>query len=441
MIRLAFLSVARQRAGALATALVVLVGTALLAGMAAVMATGLAPSTPDGDRPFLVQFPVILGSWILAIVIFAVVSTVGVALGGRVDEIRGLRLIGATPAQVQWMVTIETIAVSAVAAVAGVGLGYGLGSAVVSMTAITGVTSGEAPFMPGVLLPVSAGAITAVAAGIGAFLGSRAGARRSPVGLETAVRRARATRPRRIVAGALIVGGLGSSATALAMDPSTVYATAATGPGCVLVAVGAALFASELLHAADVVLGRVLQRVGSADARLAATNLRIAPSRIRPAATFLTLLIGVSVGTLSMQAIENSATDVSGGIGQLMAAINYLVVVLIAAFMTIALVNNLIASIGQRRGELAVMSSVGATIGQSTRMLLIEVAIAVIVSVLAGSIGAIVAVIPFAILKTGSVAAAFQLVPVLIAVVAAAGIALLTTAVVGRRTAQLAQVG
>ncbi|WP_022885391.1 FtsX-like permease family protein [Glaciibacter superstes] len=439
MIRLALLSIARHRAGAAATALVTLVGVVLLSGMAGVMATGLAASTPGDDRAFLVQFPAILGSWILGIVAFAVISTVGVALGGRTDEIRGLRLIGATPGQVRRMVAIETLVIATTAAVPGVLLGYALGAVIVTTTATTGVISGAGGFVPGVLAPVLAGLIVIAAATIGAFVGSREAANRSPIGEPTAKRRSQAARPRRILAGALILIGLASSATALVMEPDSVYATAATGPGCVLVAVGAALLATEMLTLAERTLLVALHRLGGVGARLAATNIRIAPERIRPAVTFLTLFVGVAAGTLSMQSIENQAAGSGDGIGQLMAAINYLVVLLIAAFMSIALINNLIASIKQRRGELAVMSSIGATTGQSTRMLVCETAMATIVAVVVGLVGSIAAVIPFAILKTGTVADAVQGLPLIAVVIAASGIALLTTVITGKQTARTAR--
>ncbi|WP_154792401.1 FtsX-like permease family protein [Occultella kanbiaonis] len=440
MIRLALLSIARHRAGAAATAMVVLVGVMLLSGMAGVMATGLAASTRVEDRAFLVQFPVILGSWILGIVVFAVISTVGVALGGRTEEVRGLRLIGATPGQVRRMVSVETLVIAAVAAVPGILLGYAFGAVIVTATAASGVISGAATFAPGALAPVLAGVVVIVAATVGAFVGSREAAGRSPIGEPTAAKRSRAARPRRIVAVILTVVGLGSSLTALAMDPASVYATAATGPGCVLVAVGAALLAPELLRLADRTLIVVLRRRGGAETRLAATNLRVAPERIRPAVTFLTLFVGVAAGTLSMQSIENQASRAGDGIGQLMAAINYLVVLLIAAFMSIALVNNLIASIRQRRSELAVLSSVGATTGQATRMLVTETAVAAIVAVVVGTVGSIAVVVPFAILKTGTAAAAVQVLPLVAVVIAAAGITLFTTVVSGGQTARAARV-
>ncbi|NNG37215.1 FtsX-like permease family protein [Nakamurella aerolata] len=253
-----------------------------------------------------------------------------------------------------------------------------------------------------------------LATGFGGYFGSRAAAERSPVGApESGKRRAGGGRTRRITAAVFIAAGLGSSATALATDPMTVYGTAATGPGCVLVAVGLALLARELLAGANLVLRAIPVGKRSAAGHLARINLRVAPERIRPVVTFLTLFVGVAASTLSMQAIENSANgaDDSGGIGQLMASINYLVVGLIAAFMAIALTNNVISSIRRRGKEFAAMSSVGATAPQLRRMLTWEMAVAVLVSVTVGCVGAMLSVIPFAILKKGGAAAAFAPVP------------------------------
>lgn len=47
--------------------------------MMSLLGTGLAESTAAADRAFLVQFPLIMGGWAVAIVLFAMVSTISVA--------------------------------------------------------------------------------------------------------------------------------------------------------------------------------------------------------------------------------------------------------------------------------------------------------------------------------------------------------------------------
>ncbi|NUR89728.1 MAG: ABC transporter permease, partial [Nonomuraea sp.] len=154
MIGLALRSFAHHRGGALATGLVALAGTVLVAGMMAVLGTGLSASTPAADKEFLVQFPLIMGGWTVAIVVFAMVSTIGVALGGRAGEIAGIRLVGATPRQVQRMLVVETAAVTALVALPGLGGGYLVGAAVVGGIRAAGLTGAATGYAPGLALPL-----------------------------------------------------------------------------------------------------------------------------------------------------------------------------------------------------------------------------------------------------------------------------------------------
>ncbi|MCK2213282.1 ABC transporter permease [Actinomadura sp. ATCC 31491] len=181
MLRITLRSFAHHRAGALATGLVALVGMILVTGMTSLLGTGLAASTAAADRPFLVQFPLIMGGWAVAIVVFAMVSTVGVALGGRAEEIAGIRLIGATPRQVQGMLVLETAAVTAVAAPPGLAGGYLVGWAVMGGIRSAGLTASATVFAPGVALPALGVLVVLAASVLAAWIGSRAPASRSPV--------------------------------------------------------------------------------------------------------------------------------------------------------------------------------------------------------------------------------------------------------------------
>ncbi|MBB5078362.1 FtsX-like permease family protein [Nonomuraea endophytica] len=440
MLTLALRSFAHHRTVALATGLVALVGTVLVSSMTSLLATGLAEGTATADRPFLTQFPLIMGGWVVAIVLFAMVSTIGVALGGRAGEIAGLRLIGATPRQVRLMIAVETLAVSTMAALPGLAGGYLLGWAVTGAIRDTGLIADVTVYAPGVLLPVAGTLVVMAASVVAAWFGSRSPAYRSPVADAAAPARRRTSkrpgRGRRVAGVAAIAAGLVSSAAVLAMDPASVLTTAMTGPGCVLVAAGLSTLAPEFLALVSRLLGAVRGRRGAA-AHLAAINLSAAPDRVRPAATFLTLFTGIAAGTLSMQGIENAA-GAGGGAGQLMASINYLVVVLISAFMAIALSNNLIASITRRRAEFSVMTLVGATRAQTLGMLVREVAAAAVVSVAAGGLGAFASVLPFAIVKTGDPLQAAA--PLVYAGTIAAGMAVTVGVAVlaGRRTLRAA---
>ncbi|UGT52516.1 FtsX-like permease family protein [Nocardia asteroides] len=430
MISLVLRSFAHHRASAITTGVVAAAGTALVTAMAGLLGTGLAANA-SADRDFLVLFPLILGGWVLAIVLFAMVSTIGVAMQGRAGEIAGLRLVGATPSQVRRMVVAETAVVGLVAVLPGLGGGQLLGAGLLAGIRAGGLVEESTGYSPGVTLPLIGAALMLVAGVAAAWIGSRAVASRSPVE-EPSRTRARPRRARPIAAAALLVAGLASSFTVLAIEPADILTTALTGPGCVLVAVGLSLLAPELISLAESVFGKVPALRAGAAGHLAALNLAAAPERVRPAVTFLTLFVGVAAGTLSMQGIENQY-GAAGGDGQLMAAINYLVVALIAAFMAIALSNNLIASITRRHAEFAALHLIGSTAGQSRRMLIGETAAAVTVSAVVGGLGAFASTVPFAITKTGDPLAALAPLPYVLVIVAGAVITLGVTTLTGGR--------
>ncbi|TYB62818.1 FtsX-like permease family protein [Nonomuraea sp. PA05] len=470
MLKIALRSFAHHRTAAIATGLVALVGTMLITGMMSLLGTGLATSTAAADRTFLVQFPLIMGGWTVAIVLFAMVSTIGVALGGRAGEIAGIRLVGATPRQVQGMLVVETAAVTAVMALPGLAGGHLVGWVITRGLHAAGLTSAASAYAPGVLLPVLGVLVVLAASVLAAWIGSRSPAGRSPVAdaapppprrtSRTGPRRRtsrtepprrtsrteppprsrterRPGRGRRVAATLMIGAGLASSAAVFGMDPADILTTAMTGPGCVLVAAGLCVLAPELIALVNLVLRALRPAHRTAPAHLAAINLSAAPDRVRPTVTFLTLFVGVAAGTLSMQGIEN-ASGTAGSTGQVLASINYFVVALIAAFMAIALSNNLVASIARRRAEFAVMSLIGSTGGQTHRMLVREIGAATAVSVVAGSVGAFFAVLPFAVVKTGDPLQAAAPLPYAVTIAIGVGVTLGVSSLVGRRVIRTA---
>ncbi|SKC69027.1 FtsX-like permease family protein [Krasilnikoviella flava] len=435
MLALAARTFAHHRVSAVATGAVAMVGTALVTAMAGMLSTGLAATTSADDRSFLTQFPLILGGWIVVIVVFAMVSTVGVALEGRAGEIAGIRLIGATPRQVQWLSVLETAVVSVVAAVPGIAGGYVLGWVLHRTIRAAGLTAGAPAFAPGAALPLVGALVVLVASVAAAWLGSRTVAARSPVAdaapaLDRRTGR-RAGRRRRVAAAVLTAAGLALSAAVLGMDPDDLATTAMTGPGCVLVAAGLSTLAPELLSLANRALRVLPGARRTASSHLAAINLAAAPERVRPTVTFLTLFVGVAAGTLGMQGIENAAGS-SGGTGELVGVINYVVVTLIAVFMAIALTNNLVATIVRRRPEFATMALIGATGAQARRMVVAEITVAALVSAVAGCLGALASTLPFAIVKSGGALAALAPAPYVLAVGVGGAITLAVTLLAGR---------
>ncbi|MER6900815.1 FtsX-like permease family protein [Amycolatopsis sp. NPDC000740] len=140
-----------------------------------------------------------------------------------------------------------------------------------------------------------------------------------------------------------------------------------------------------------------------------------------------------------MQGIENQHS-VAGSTAEVLASINYLVVVLISLFMAIALTNNLVAAIGDRRTEFATLSLIGSTVRQVRGVLLRETAAATLLAIVVAVVGSVVAVLPFSIVKTGSPAAAFGVWPFVGSAVFGGGVALAVTYVAGARVIRSAAV-
>ena len=109
MTRLAFASLRHRATASLATFVTVLLGTALMGSFATLAATGTGPvSATDQETLFIMG--AVVGGWGALIVLFAVVSTVGITVTQREVEIGLLRTIGATPRQARRLVRAETLA-------------------------------------------------------------------------------------------------------------------------------------------------------------------------------------------------------------------------------------------------------------------------------------------------------------------------------------------
>lgn len=387
MVRYSLRSIVAQRSQHIASAVIFAAGTALLSACAALLNTGLYATS---DRGLLIQFPVIIGGWSLAVVVYAVVSTVGVRIEGRSEELASLSMIGATRRQLASMVATETAVVGAAAAVPGSLLGLFLGSEVLGRLIAIGRVDSSTTFTPGFVSILVAALVVVGASSSAAFVRL----------LRRDSRSTSAGRLRVAAAGVCAVLGLGSSSTVFALDPDGIHSTAAAGPGVVLLAIAASLVAPEALTVTRRVVAGLFGRFGGVGGFLANTTMKAAPERVRPVAAFATLFVGVTVGTLTMQGIENArATDASAQ-QELMGSINYSVVAAVAAFLAIATTNNMIGSIRARAGEFSSMTSLGAQRDQTIGMLSLEALSACVTAAFMGTASAAVAVAPFAYVKT-----------------------------------------
>ena len=218
----------------------------------------------------------VVGGWGALIVLFAVVSTVGITVTQREVEIGLLRTIGATPRQARRLVRAETLLVAVVASAAGAALATVGGRACWPCCATTTSWPARSRYDPG-----AAPAATALLIVLVSLVGSRH--RRPPRDPRTGqhhAQRGRAGRERlpwwRVVAAVLLIGyGLAMGVvtiTVTAHDPDPYAAMQTSGSCAILVSLGLASVAPWLLEHLSVLARPV---VGSGVAgHLAAYNAR-----------------------------------------------------------------------------------------------------------------------------------------------------------------------
>ena len=118
------------------------------------------------------------------------------------------------------------------------------------------------------------------------------------------------------------------------------------------------------------------------------------------------LFVGIAVGTLSMQSIENAAVDAAGVTQtteeRTIETLNLVVVAIVAVFAAIMLLNTVIAATTHRRQEFGQQRLAGSTPPQVLRMVGLESLVLAATGVLFGSLASILTVVPFAIARTGS---------------------------------------
>jgi putative ABC transport system permease protein len=122
----------------------------------------------------------------------------------------------------------------------------------------------------------------------------------------------------------------------------------------------------------------------------------------------------------------------SSSVGGANGEVNYVAMGLIIAFTAIAVVNTIAMSTSSRSRELALLRLVGTTRRQVLRMLRLETLAAVVVAVTIGTVIALVTLSAFSMGMTGSVVPHIPPLTYLAVIAAAAGLALLATALPGR---------
>ncbi len=254
----------------------------------------------DAFESFIGPFQTILLVFafiVLFVSMFIISNTFNIVLGQRVRELALLRAVGATPAQVRRSVLAESLAIGAVAAAAGLGLGM-LGA-----LGLKGLFSAFGATLPDGPLPLQPRTVAwAIVVGIGftvaaSLVPAVKAARVSPVaGLlgesKTEIRHRRWQRP--AAGGAMATLGLTLTARGLFGDfSSTTAQLVSLGVGAALVFTAVAVLSPLIARAALSELARPLGRVFGVAGRLARQNAARSPRRT--AATAVALTIGLAL--------------------------------------------------------------------------------------------------------------------------------------------------
>ncbi|MEW2475370.1 FtsX-like permease family protein [Micromonospora gifhornensis] len=252
----------------------------------------LTQSEALAARDLLVQVGAAFGGYVVALVVFVVAGTVGLAVRHRRRDLALLRAVAATPGQVRGMLLAEVVQVSIVAVVVGIPAGLFVTDRVHRQMIARGFVPDGFPISGGVLSAVAVTAVTLLVAVTAALIAAGRTVRIRPTEAlgEVAVEPSRNSRTRLVIG--LVTLGAGVSLT--------MVTTVARGPAALGAALGmlyvfvlaAALLAPWINRYAARALGPVLRAVWGDSGYLAAANLRANAQGMVTVLTALVLAVG-----------------------------------------------------------------------------------------------------------------------------------------------------
>ena len=405
MTGLAWRSVRARRAEFAATALSVLLGTAVVLAFLSLLETGLADGVSAADEETLVTMAGVVGGWAVVIVLFSVASMLGLGVRRRAEEFSLLRTLGSSRGQVRGLVVREAATVTVLAAAAGVLPGWLLGRVVVDLSGRAGLVAEDVPHRVGWLsLGSTVGAMLGASL-LAAVLAARSVTRGSAQEGLTAGRTGRRRLGRRRVAGGLLLLAAGANYSVLALsvaDPDQPFeAMSMAGPASVFWSIGLAVFAPVLLRGVAAVAAPLVRAVpGGVPGHLAVLHTRRRAHDLAGVLSPVLVFVGISTGTLYLMQIENRTAAVRTAEGDTIVLLNHLVVGMIAAFAAIMVVNGTVAAVADRRREFAQQRLAGVTRGELGTTMAAEAAVLVLAAVVFGGLASLGTVVPYSIVKT-----------------------------------------
>jgi len=225
---------------------------------------------------------------------FIISNTFRIIVAQRTRELALLRAIGATAAQVNWMVVLEALAIAVVASAIGIGVGVllAIGLNEVSDALGFGVPDGPLTLLPRtIVVGMLTGVIVTVVA---ALLPARHASRIPPVAAmhEELAAMPRRDLHRRAIAG-VVVSAIGLVGLGVGLLAPVANAIAYVGAGALIFFLGVSILAPLAARPVASVLGWPLPKMFGVTGGLAQENTRRQPRRM--AATASALMIGVAL--------------------------------------------------------------------------------------------------------------------------------------------------
>ncbi|WP_369275106.1 FtsX-like permease family protein [Streptomyces sp. R11] len=392
MFMLAIRSIRHRPGRFLATLLSAFLGAAIIMTFNSMHDTAAQDGVDSTSAETLSTAAGVVGGYGTLLVFFAVASALTVNVRQRTAELELLRCSGATPAQLKRMVVGEAVVVALVGAALAIGPAMLGGRALLEIFQNSGQVAESVDHSFGPIALLSGIDITLLASAGAAFL---------------AVRRATRGHQRRggarkyLAYGALLAGAVAASST-FAFSATDAALMAAPAYGAILLSVGFALLAPQLLEG---VLDRL--PLNGASGWLAVRNLRERAGQLAGILMSLILFTAVATATLTMQAVESDAVAASGLTKSIDAknleTLNFTVVGIIVVFVCVMLVNSLYAATSYRGREFGQQRLAGATPGQVLGTVGVETLILTVSGVLLGMVAALAGIVPFTMVRTDGV--------------------------------------
>ncbi|WP_406285884.1 FtsX-like permease family protein [Embleya sp. NBC_00896] len=406
MFQLAWRSL-RQRTGAfVASFLAMFLGAAILMSFASMLDTAAGANVDSASKETLSNMGTIVGGWGLLLVVFAVTSTLTMAVRQRAAETALLKSVGATPAQIGRMIVGETLMLAVVATLAAAPVGALGGSALLGLLKDTDQVAGGVDFaFAGTAIGMGFG-ITIVASVLAALLTTRRATRVrvAAAANEAEVETGRMGRARTIGGWVtLTVAGSLAVTTATVMHGKGSDAMQSAGSASVFASIALALFSPWLIRRVTALIAGPLERRGVVG-HLAVSNLRRRTNRLASALMPIILFVGIGTGTFYLVDIDNAAVAAEGiaktNEQRNIETLNFVVVGMVVLFACILLINTLVATVTHRRREFAQARLAGATSRQVLGVVAVESAVLTVSGVVFGSLAGLATILPFNYART-----------------------------------------